>query len=472
MLIGRDCSRIEPLPDADDREWLQRLSTAVRAGDHLLTFGDARDDANEVVYCERDGAWFCGRYVGTIAFEGRRLTVEPRFGLATLGHWLEVALDLRFTDTAGDVSPHEAFLPQLLARLWGNAIVRAARHGLPGLRVEVEHHGLLARGRLDVRRTIHKRVRGRPGLVSLHRERSLDNTIAHAIVAAGAALTRRLGTMAMRRLIPERARDVLVALGGVNPEKRVPEPAEVAAIRYTPITAGYRLLVRLSMTIARNQGLLTEAAPEGTASGLIVDVAEIWELYVLECLRRAYPSANVLHGTRELDSAGHLLHNAGGGKLGGLLPDAVVTTVLETFVADAKYKSLHPTAAHPAGPAREDLYQMRAYLSHWSSAWFGMLVYPKEPDGTMPVVLAKAPWFFDDDRELRFVSLSHNVEAAVAELCRGPCMSDGLTASSDAYKESLLMDSGPMSQPIGVRRGCQDLAQNPHLDRSENGSAK
>jgi 5-methylcytosine-specific restriction enzyme subunit McrC len=245
-LIGRDCSRIEPSPDEDEREWLHRLAKAVRAEDHLLTFDDARDDPDEVVHCERDGSWFCGRYVGTIAFEGRRLTVEPRFGLATLGHWLEIALDLRFTDTAGEVSPHEAFPPQLLARLWGNAIARAARHGLPGLRVDVEHHGLIARGRLDVRGTIHERVRGRPGLVSVHRERSLDNAIAHAIVAAGAALTRRLGAVAMRRLLPERARDVLLALGGVNPEKRVPEPADIAAIRYTPITASYRGLVRLS----------------------------------------------------------------------------------------------------------------------------------------------------------------------------------------------------------------------------------
>jgi len=415
-LIGRDCSRIAPSPDEDERDWLHRLSKAVRAEDHLITFDDARDDPDEVVHCDRDGSWFCGRYIGTIAFEGRRLTVEPRFGLATLGHWLELALDLRFTDTAGEVSAHEAFLPQLLARLWGNAIVSAARHGLPGLRVEVEHHGLVVRGRLDVRRTIRERVRGSPGLVSLHRERSLDNAITHAIVAAGAVLTRRLGAVAMRRLVPERARDVLLALGGVNSEKRVPEPAEIAAIRYTPITASYRSLVRLSMTIARNQGLLSESAPEGGASGILVDVAEIWELYVLECLRRAYPAAKVQHGTHELDSSGHLLHNMESEKLGRLLPDALVTTASETFVADAKYKSLHPTAAHPAGPAREDLYQMRAYLSHWSRARFGMLAYPREPDGTIPVVLGKAPWFFDDDRELRFVALSHDVDAAVAEL--------------------------------------------------------
>ena len=430
-LLGKDCSRIDPEPDADAREWLHRLANAVRAEEHLVTFDEARDDPDELVHCERDGSWFCGRYVGTIAFEGQRLTVEPRFGLATLGHWLEVALDLRFTDTAGDVSPHEAFLPQLLARLWGNAIVRAARHGLPGLRVEVEHRGLLARGRLDVRRTIHERVRGRPGLVSMHRERSLDNAIAHAIVAAGGVLTRKLGAVAMRRLLPERARDVLVALSGINPEQRIPDPAEIAAIRYTPITASYRGLVRLSMTIARNQGLLAETSPDGTASGILVDVAEIWELYVLECLRRAYPTATVLHGTHELENAGHLLHNGRGAVLGRLLPDALVTTAAETFVADAKYKSLHPTMAHPAGPAREDLYQMRAYLSHWSRARFGMLAYPKEE--TIPAVLANAPWFFDDDRELRFVTLSHHVDAAIEDLHIGLEVPSGGGASLASF---------------------------------------
>lgn len=418
-MVGRDCCRIEPSPDEETRGWLQRLAKAVRAEELLMSFEGARDEDEEVVYCERDGSWYCGRYVGTVAFEGRRLTIAPRFGLATLGHWLEVALNLRVTETAGEAAPHEAFLPELLARLWGNAIVRAARHGLPGLRVEVEHHGLMARGRLDVRSTVRERVRGRPGLVSIHRERSLDNAIAHAIVAAEAVLTRCVGAMEMRRFLPERARDVLLALGGVNPGRRPPEAAELAAIRYTPITAGYRGLVQLSMSIARYRGLLSETVPEGGSSGLLIDVAEIWELYVLECLRRAYPGAEVRHGTRELEHAGHLLHNPSGDWRARLLPDALVATETETFLADAKYKSLHPSAGHPAGAAREDLYQMRAYLSHWSGARFGLLAYPKEAGRAVPEVVAGAPWFFDDGRELRFVTLAHQLEEAVAELQGG-----------------------------------------------------
>lgn len=431
-LVAEDCSRIDPPPNEEERGWLHRLSREVRARSLLVSFAGVRDEGEEVVYCERDGSWHCGRYVGTVVFEGRRLTVMPRFGLATLGHWLEVALHLRLTDTAGAPAPHEAFLPRLLARLWGNAIVRAARHGLPGLRMDVEHRGVVARGRLEVRGTIRERVRGRPGLVSVHRERSLDNPITRAIRAAEAELTGSLGALELRTLLPERARDVLAALGGINRERRLPEAAELAAIRYTPITAGYRDLVQLSMTIASHRGLLAEAAPDGRGTGMLVDVAEIWELYVLECLRRAYPNARVRHGTRELVCAGHLLRSERAGEYGRLLPDAVVSTETETFLVDAKYKSLHPTASHPAGAAREDLYQMCAYLSRWSKARLGVLVYPQESGREVPDLVAGAPWFFEDGRELRFVTLSHRVEEAVGGvlgLDRGPRESVALRAT-------------------------------------------
>src|SRR5262249_9585627 len=159
----------------------------------------------------------------------------------------------------------------------------------------------------------------------VQRERSLDNAIVHAIVAAHGALHRRLGGLALRRLLPERARDVLTAFAGINPSKRIPEPIDVANIRFTPITMGYRSLVKLSVAIARNQGLLADAKPDGEASGILVDVAEIWELFVLECLRRAYPQAAVVHGTTELAEAGHLLTNVAGLALGHLFPDAIVS---------------------------------------------------------------------------------------------------------------------------------------------------
>jgi len=413
---AKDCRPIER-SDAETRAWLERLAGAVRAQEHLIRLGEMpRDDDEPVVYCERDGRWWCGRYVGTLTFEGRRLTIEPRYGIETLGVWLQTALDLRLSGTPGDLAPHEAFLPELLGRLWGSALVFAARHGPPALRVDARHHGLVVRGRLDVRATAEERVRGRPGVSSVQRVRSLENPIVEAIVAAFAALRGYLGSRRLRRILPERARDLLDAMTAVVPlSVAAPDDAAVAGIRFTPITAGYRSLVQLSLSIARNRGLFSVAAPEGKATGVLLDVAELWELFVIECLRRALPTATVRHGTRDEWEGGRLLRARTGATLGRMYPDAVVREGSAIIIADAKYKPLQPTASRPHGVLTSDLYQMRAYISRWSGAHVGALVYPREA-GEPPRVVTDGPWTFDDDRALHFVALPVLTPAATAHL--------------------------------------------------------
>lgn len=403
---AKDCRPIERL-DTETRAWLERLAGAVRAQEHLIRLGEnPRDEDEPVVYCERDGRWWCGRYVGTVTFEGRRLTIEPRYGIETLGAWLQTALDLRLSGTPGDLAPHDAFLPELLARLWGSALVAAARHGPPALRMDAWHHGLVVRGRLDVRATAGERVRGRPGVSSVQRIRSLENPIVEAIVAAFATLRGHLGSRRLRQILPERARDLLDAMTAVVPlSAAAPDDATAAGIRFTPITTGYRSLVQLSRSIARHRGLFSAFAPEGKATGVLLDVAELWELFVLECLRRALPTAVVQHGTRDEWEGGHLLRARTGATLGRMYPDAVVRQGDAVAIADAKYKPLRPTASRPHGVLTSDLYQMRAYISRWSGAHVGALVYPCEEAAEPPRIVTDGPWRFDDDRELYFVAL-------------------------------------------------------------------
>src|SRR6185437_14491885 len=128
------CSPI-PVRNQETADWLAKLARAVVPQAHVIGFGDGpRELDDPVVYCERDGTWWCGRYVGTIRFEGRSLRIRPRFGMAVLERWIELALNLAFPEMAGELHDQEAFLPHLLARLWSRALVTAGRHGLPALR--------------------------------------------------------------------------------------------------------------------------------------------------------------------------------------------------------------------------------------------------------------------------------------------------------------------------------------------------
>lgn len=162
-------------------------------------------------------------------------------------------------------------------------------------------------------------------MASVRRERSLDHAASRAIIPAYAVLRRWVGANDDRWL-PARARELLphlIAVTGLRPQ--VPSRAELERVRYTPITAGFAPVAELSRQIANRRGLAADSAPAGECQGVLLDVAELWELYVLAVLRRAAAGLGVRHGTREVAAAGSLLRSeVDGAVLGALRPDALV----------------------------------------------------------------------------------------------------------------------------------------------------
>lgn len=412
-----------------DEVWLSRLAKASRHGDLVVRLESGRED-EPLVWCERDGSWWAGRYVGTVTFEGRSLDIHPRFGEQTLLSWLVGAFNFAMVDTDGQPAESDWFVPWLLASVWSRAFVSAARHGVPALKTDVRESGLSVKGRIDVPGTVRLRWSGTPGAASVRHEKSLANPISAAIVAAHAELTRWIGRRRLDECLPERVKEILphlVAVVGSRP--KVPTLAQLNRVRLTPITAGFGPLAELSVQIANRRGLIANASDEGACKGVLLDVAELWELYVLAVLRRAWPAADVEHGTRESAESLALLSNDKGKFLGRLKPDAVIRLEgVTAAVIDAKYKRLHPSIYNQA-PQREDLYQLVAYLGRYrdSTSILGALVYPMDDSvSSIPPAEAGNPWRIDGEKEVRFMALPHNIDEAVQKIRSVVPISSGL----------------------------------------------
>lgn len=373
------------------------------------------------MYCAWDGTWWAGRYVGTISLEGRTLVILPRFGLSTLRSWLSHATSVVLTESPGRLREDESFIAQLLAAFWAHGFIEAARHGLPALRRDVANKGMTIRGRLDVPSSVRLIASGRKQLISIRADRSLDHAATEAIVAAYSVLRRWLPD---EKWMPQRAKELiphLLAVAGRRP--RVPTKMELDRIRYTPITAGFAPVAELSRHIAIRRGLSADIEANSETRGVLLDVAELWELYFLSVLRTAVAPLKVKHGTREKDSSKKLLRSDVTGEgLGTLIPDAIVYYREEvSWIADAKYKSIYPSTHAPNGPQREDLYQMAAYLGRFGSGSAlpvrGLLAYPEDPDrpGVAPAE-HQSPWSLDGGRKVTFVALAHDVDAAKMKL--------------------------------------------------------
>lgn len=162
---------------------------------------------------------------------------------------------------------------------------------------------------------------------------------------------------------------------------------------------------------------------EINTKGVLLDVAELWEMYVLSVLRKAAAPLTVTHGTREKAATKKMLHSDVTGQgLGTLIPDAILHAGGQVQgLVDAKYKSLHPSASAPNGPQREDLYQMAAYLGRFIPAvgkmsW-GVLAYPLDPARpSIPQAEQLSPWSLDGGRKVVFTFLPHVASDAVTKL--------------------------------------------------------
>ena len=213
----------------------------------------------------------------------------------------------------------------------------------------------------------------------------------------------------------------MIAVTGVRP--RVPTKSALGRIRYTPITAGFAPIAELSRQIANRRGLAADIDATGETKGVLLDVAELWEMYVLSVFRKAAAPLTVTHGTRERSATKKLLRSDISDQgLGTLIPDAILhSDSAIKGVIDAKYKSLHPSASSPNGPQRDDLYQMAAYLGRFQPpagmlTW-GILAYPFDPSiPDTPFSEQNSPWSLDERKQVVFATLPHNPAEAVAKL--------------------------------------------------------
>jgi 5-methylcytosine-specific restriction enzyme subunit McrC len=379
---------------AEDDQWLAKVAE-IDPRQYRIGIEDDRPDDDEwlpLVERGRDGRWWAGRLIGSITVDGRRLLVRPRLGIDVVEAWLDQAFGLVAPPASARHAETETFIVRLLARLWCRAVDNATRHGLPLLRLPRAHEGLFVRGRLDTRRTLSLIGAGQPRVASVTHDRSLDHPVTRVVVRAERALAERLTDTAEWRT--ERVRQVLPHLrAAVGSRPKLPSAFELERMRYTPITLPFKQAALLSHRIASRLGY-SATGEAGTAEGILVDVAELWELFVLNCARRAVPTGlRIEHGTT-VGRRDFLLQSKQSDRgMGRLKPDVLVARGNRvTAVIDAKYKRLAFSPERPSGVDQADLYQLAAYASRYEPEQVAALVYPYDGAATPAAAEALGPW--------------------------------------------------------------------------------
>lgn len=405
----------KPLSKADDR-WLTALVAEVDAAAYTFPLspqrGSHRDENQPLLTRQQDGTWRAGRFIGEIRRDDRILEIRPRLSFPIITAWASAALNLTLVPQSAGRSGISYMIAEMQAATWRRALTNASRHGLPGLRAELHHRGPMVRGHLDVKGTIGLRARRSPDLASVSKPKVVDNPVTRAIVLADRVLDRKLHRKGWRgtrldELIPH-------LRAATGPRPALPNRRELDSVRYTPITQQYRAAADLSWLIAKYRAPGGDASSD-THDGVLLDVAELWELFLLQCLRRAVPNRTVVHGTTN-DATALLTSSLDPTKsMGKLYPDFVIRdNGNSSHILDAKYKRLQD----PFPVVREDLYQLTTYLSGFGNETersVGMLLYP-QLDTAPSTAETLGPWQIAGGARIHFARLPVDESACVKAL--------------------------------------------------------
>jgi 5-methylcytosine-specific restriction enzyme subunit McrC len=248
--------------------------------------------------------------------------------------------------------------------------------------------------------------------ISETRVRHIDRTIGDILLGAFASLRSALAFLG-EPWLPDRAQDLINGLyHAIGPRPTFSGKIDNNGVRYSPITEGFRPIVELSLSILAQRAPGAEAG-DGKAFGILLDMAEIWELYVAKVLQTGLLELNVMHTGRLRENSHWLLGNGmDDEKVGSLRPDIIINDPEKRCVAivDAKYKTTRLNSVNRTGVVTEDLYQLAAYLSAFGqpgNRLDGFLVYPSEKLGQIEGRLApKNPWMFsaNPNRRLWFLT--------------------------------------------------------------------
>lgn len=397
--------------------WLRELSSHKASNTPLFVLSniEQKSASEPIVYTDSYGQWWTGRYIGSLVFKGVSIEIHPRFGMEFVANNIPLSNFIPVNIDASFVAGHK-FIHYLQALLWLNYLSKAARHALPTVKQVNKHSSLVVRGRIDVKGTISHRIKGQPQVASKTQVKQVHNAITTAVVLAFQEIERWFPNTNLMHWLPDSIALRLQQMINVTPRHSdIPKAYDIKRIQLNSVTKAYKPLVALSMDILKSKGI-QESADGGNNQSLLLDVAELWEIYVLDVLREAAPlTLDVSHGTYE--SEGHLLKSLDRGrKLGKLLPDYLVKHHNEVVgVADAKYKRLGD--APWMSPKRDDLYQMTAYLSKFSSVLNGSLLYPNWNEGEPESDVEKDnPWMLDSGQRINFISLPLMKNEAVVKV--------------------------------------------------------
>lgn len=309
-----------------------------------------------LTYDFKSKKWLTGRYIGKLFFNYNNkeycFEVIPRFGNAAVMQLLEEIFNIKLAHSKSksnlENKVHNELIKKLISIIWVKQLSKANVHGLPKNRSKIEHKGLMVKGRIDIRKTVLP-LYNESLIISNSIEKQTDPTIVAILHKAYKILVKDY--FLSQNMLTDGVKEVINSAAGYKYKSITKN--QYQSIKYGSMYANYRAIVDFSwQIIQRKNNNISQEQSKDTNDALFLDMAEIWENYLMTILKKKYS----VGGWKVYSSKFHIYGNKDFSR--GLIPDIILEKDNKVVVLDAKYKRM---TTNYRDYDREDFFQIHTY---------------------------------------------------------------------------------------------------------------
>ncbi len=326
-----------------------------------------------------------GNYVGKFVWQGLEIDIKSRFSNTFLERMLNFANDIFLDDVSitGKDSKNELDISKyIIYYMFVQNLEKAFLLGLPKAYKSIEHHEMKLKGKIDINKFIKYDIPFQGKISSVSREQKEIQEIIDVLYKAVKIIDNK------NKAFLKNISHIKTHLKQYKSNNYVSNETINKALKskalQNPIFAPYKKVLEYARFIINGNNIEEKNDGKQETFGFIINVAELFEIYVTKLLRNKFSldGWNVESPPLRLDE-----------KFGNsylykrkIIPDIIMTKGQNVIVFDTKYKKMkfNEFKGNGVDIDRNDFFQINTYMSYYQNhpdqynVKIGGLLYPIE----------------------------------------------------------------------------------------------
>jgi len=329
-----------------------------------------------------------GNYIGKFVWDGLEIDIKSRFNNKFLERMLNFINDVFLDDVSvfnakeGDDLDYSKFI---IYYMFIQKLEKAFLLGLPKSYQSIKHHEMKLKGKIDINRFIKHDIPFKGRISSTSREQKEIQEIIDVLYKAVSIIDKEVKNN--NGISTKNISHIKTHLKQHKSNRYVSNETISKSIKskalQNPIFTPYKKVLEYAKFIINANNL--EEKPKGSKEtfGFLVNVAELFEIYLYKLLQKEFPDWEVKHEPElEVYPKPLFYHRH-------MFPDIVMKKDRKVLVFDAKYKRMNFNSGIGDGKYgdldRSDFFQIHTYMSYYQNQKdltliAGGLLYPIEEE--------------------------------------------------------------------------------------------